>query len=329
MAFNGFNAATPGQPGHVFRTLDGGKKWTDISGNLPDAPVNSLILDPAYPNTLYAGTDVGAVRDATTAARTGSPSARASRSSPSGSSTSTRRTASSRPARTAAARTPWPTPRPPLRRSSSRRSTPASRSAPSSNVDYTITLKNIGNAAATDVTITDPVPDNTSFVSADRRRDVLGAATVTWSGPAVAGRRQHDGALHRQHRRRAEEEGRRRSSTTASKATAAGGFGTTGSPFVTPIAPPYALDAHAGGAAGRRPRRHERPVHADDREHRLQRRHVHAVGDERMDDDVLRRDVHDAADDDAARRGRATRWTSAPRWPFRPARPTATPNTEP
>src|SRR5439155_1159723 len=31
----------------------------DISGNLPDNPVNSLTIDPSYPNTLYAATDVG------------------------------------------------------------------------------------------------------------------------------------------------------------------------------------------------------------------------------------------------------------------------------
>ena len=34
------------------------------------------------------------------------------------------------------------------------------------------------------------------------------------------------------------------------KATAAGGFGTTGSPFVTPIAPPYALHARARQRSG-------------------------------------------------------------------------------
>ena len=59
-AFNGFNGATPGRPGHVFRTFDGGKTWTDVSGNLPDTPVNSIVLDPSFANTLYAGTDVGA-----------------------------------------------------------------------------------------------------------------------------------------------------------------------------------------------------------------------------------------------------------------------------
>ena len=61
VAFNGFNAATPSRPGHVFRTLDGGAQAAPTSpANLPDAPVNSLIIDPSFPNTLYAGTDVGA-----------------------------------------------------------------------------------------------------------------------------------------------------------------------------------------------------------------------------------------------------------------------------
>ncbi len=36
------------------------RSWTDVSGNLPDTPVNSIVLDPSYPNTLYVGTDVGA-----------------------------------------------------------------------------------------------------------------------------------------------------------------------------------------------------------------------------------------------------------------------------
>ena len=59
-SYAGFNAATPLNPGHVFKTADGGQSWTNISGNLPDSPVNSVILDPSYPNTLYAGTDQGA-----------------------------------------------------------------------------------------------------------------------------------------------------------------------------------------------------------------------------------------------------------------------------
>jgi hypothetical protein len=64
-------AITPGNPnkvyvtfggyssGNVWRTLDGGLTWTDITGNLPPAPVNCLVLAPTATNTLYAATDVG------------------------------------------------------------------------------------------------------------------------------------------------------------------------------------------------------------------------------------------------------------------------------
>lgn len=45
---------------HVFRTGDGGTTWQDISGNLPDAPVNDVVLDPQNRSVLYAGSDVGA-----------------------------------------------------------------------------------------------------------------------------------------------------------------------------------------------------------------------------------------------------------------------------
>src|SRR5207249_3881564 len=48
LGYNGFNAATPHQPGHVFKTADAGQSWTDISGNLPDSPVNSLTIDPSF-----------------------------------------------------------------------------------------------------------------------------------------------------------------------------------------------------------------------------------------------------------------------------------------
>jgi len=44
---------------HVFRSDDMGTSWTDISSDLPEAPVNVLVADPARPNTLFAGTDVG------------------------------------------------------------------------------------------------------------------------------------------------------------------------------------------------------------------------------------------------------------------------------
>jgi hypothetical protein len=40
----------------VFRTTDGGKTWKDISGNLPQAPVNDLV---PVGDDLLAATDVG------------------------------------------------------------------------------------------------------------------------------------------------------------------------------------------------------------------------------------------------------------------------------
>jgi len=36
-----------------------GLNWTDISGNLPDAPTNAFAVDNNHPNYLYLGTEVG------------------------------------------------------------------------------------------------------------------------------------------------------------------------------------------------------------------------------------------------------------------------------
>ncbi|MCB0531487.1 MAG: T9SS type A sorting domain-containing protein [Lewinellaceae bacterium] len=44
---------------HIYRTADAGQSWTPVSGNLPDIPVNDLILDPLAPGTLIAATDAG------------------------------------------------------------------------------------------------------------------------------------------------------------------------------------------------------------------------------------------------------------------------------
>jgi len=56
--------------GHIFKTADGGNTWTDVScsatncstpaaSDLPNVPVNDLVLDPEVPGTLYAATDLG------------------------------------------------------------------------------------------------------------------------------------------------------------------------------------------------------------------------------------------------------------------------------
>jgi photosystem II stability/assembly factor-like uncharacterized protein len=47
---------------HIYRTTDYGETWTDISANLPEAPVNDVIVDPFRTETLYVGTDVGVFR---------------------------------------------------------------------------------------------------------------------------------------------------------------------------------------------------------------------------------------------------------------------------
>jgi photosystem II stability/assembly factor-like uncharacterized protein len=44
---------------HIFRTTDFGQNWSDISGDLPESPINDIIADPLYDSVLYAATDVG------------------------------------------------------------------------------------------------------------------------------------------------------------------------------------------------------------------------------------------------------------------------------
>jgi hypothetical protein len=58
--FSGFNGATPATPGHVFKSTNGlgAATWTNISGDLPDAPVNSIAVDSRR-RTIYVGTDIG------------------------------------------------------------------------------------------------------------------------------------------------------------------------------------------------------------------------------------------------------------------------------
>ena len=44
---------------HVYRSIDAGAHWTNISSNLPNAPANSVIVDPNDANTLYVALDTG------------------------------------------------------------------------------------------------------------------------------------------------------------------------------------------------------------------------------------------------------------------------------
>jgi uncharacterized protein (TIGR03437 family) len=59
VTYSGFIDSNSKPTAHVFKTTDAGATWTDISGNLPDLPVNSLAIDPDLPNTLHIGTDAG------------------------------------------------------------------------------------------------------------------------------------------------------------------------------------------------------------------------------------------------------------------------------
>ena len=47
-----------GGTGHVWKTTDGGTTWTDFTANLPDSPVNAVVVYPALAQ-VYVGTDVG------------------------------------------------------------------------------------------------------------------------------------------------------------------------------------------------------------------------------------------------------------------------------
>jgi hypothetical protein len=53
-----------GGSGHVWRTTNGGTTWTDFTGNLPDSPVNAVVVYPALAQ-VYVGTDVGVFASST------------------------------------------------------------------------------------------------------------------------------------------------------------------------------------------------------------------------------------------------------------------------
>ncbi len=62
-----------GTGAHVVRSPDGGTTWLDMTGNLPDAPVNTIAI-PSDVHAIYVGTDVGvhATTDGVTWAEYGS-----------------------------------------------------------------------------------------------------------------------------------------------------------------------------------------------------------------------------------------------------------------
>ena len=56
-----------GGAGHVWKTSNAGGNWSDFTANLPDSPVNAVVVDPTFPQ-IYVGTDVGVFTSSTAAA---------------------------------------------------------------------------------------------------------------------------------------------------------------------------------------------------------------------------------------------------------------------
>ena len=44
---------------HLLRTMNGGETWEDVSANLPEIPINDVIVHPDYPKLLFIANDLG------------------------------------------------------------------------------------------------------------------------------------------------------------------------------------------------------------------------------------------------------------------------------
>jgi uncharacterized repeat protein (TIGR01451 family) len=239
VAYGGFNSNTTSYPGHVFGTTNGGKTWTDISGNLPDVPADSVVLDPADPNTLYVGTDAGPFvthngGDTWHAFGTGIPKVAVWQLDYDSTNAVIAAGTHGRGAYTISTGADTPA----LVASKDDSGAPV---GPGSTVDYSITVRNIGNADAPNVRIVDPIPTNTNGVSIGDGGFFTRNATAEWDNlniPAGQSATVHYGT-------------RIRSSLPPSVhnivddgmvVTAVGQHvSTTGSPFYTAIAAPTAV----------------------------------------------------------------------------------------
>jgi photosystem II stability/assembly factor-like uncharacterized protein len=59
VCYSGYNNDAVSPTRHIYYSSNQGTSWTDISGNLPDMPVHSLVIDPVSAATLYVGTETG------------------------------------------------------------------------------------------------------------------------------------------------------------------------------------------------------------------------------------------------------------------------------
>lgn len=44
---------------HIYQTTDSGNTWVSMAGNLPDFPINDLVVDPSVPGAFYIASDFG------------------------------------------------------------------------------------------------------------------------------------------------------------------------------------------------------------------------------------------------------------------------------
>jgi len=58
VTIQGYSGAYVSEP-LLYRSTDAGAHWLDISANLPNAPANSVVVDPNNPNIVYVATDTG------------------------------------------------------------------------------------------------------------------------------------------------------------------------------------------------------------------------------------------------------------------------------
>jgi photosystem II stability/assembly factor-like uncharacterized protein len=236
-AYGGFGAATPSHKGHVFATSDGGRHWNDISGNLPDVPVNTVVLDPGHAKRLYVGTDVGAFYTTNRghtwlALGSGLPKVSVWQLDYDATNGVLAAGTHGRGAYT-------------LTNSTPRRALVVSKVdsgkpvGPRSIINYTITVRNIGNAAATKVSIIDPVPAHTEVTSIASGH--LHNGVVRWNRPSVPA----GGSVSVHYSVRID----RNLAPSVRQITNDGivvrdsiGTATTGSPHTTRIAPAHAVD---------------------------------------------------------------------------------------
>lgn len=238
LSYAGFGAATPDNKGHVFKTTDGGGHWTDITSDLPDTPVNSVVLDPSFPNTLYAGTDIGVYVTTDGGGHwqtlgSGMPKVASWQLDFDPSHRLLAAGTHGRGAYTISDSVHQSAPA--LIVSTADSGKPV---GPGTDISYTITVRNRGNADATGVTVTDPVPVNTSFHSASDGGTSDGS-TVTWTGLTVPA----GGAVTLNLAVTIDDPLATGVTEIVNDApqVSAGDFGTTGSPHTTAISPAHAV----------------------------------------------------------------------------------------